>query len=226
MFEVGNLKGGGLGPLPKKPVPYTASGCLGDCIHCDQICEGPGREQSLQPNWNSSSNRGASRANFCPCFWSMKSFLKSRAWTGTDQVCHCRKILGTTEPNLGTTGDNRWLVSVFRSLSCPFLLNHPHLWKFGSKQVLVTESYLTVCNPVNYSPPGLSVHGILQARKLEWVPIPFSRGSPQPRDWTRVASCIAGIFFTRKALDQSKEASKILHTLCRWTRDFLLDLKL
>ena len=40
-----------------------------------------------------------------------------------------------------------------------------------------------------------SVHGILQARILEWVAIPFSRGSSWPRDWTRV-SCIAGRFFT------------------------------
>ena len=43
--------------------------------------------------------------------------------------------------------------------------------------------------------PGSSVHGILQARILEWVAIPFSRGSPQPRDPTQV-SCIAGGFFT------------------------------
>ena len=46
-----------------------------------------------------------------------------------------------------------------------------------------------------YSPPGSSVHGILQARILEWVAIPFSRGSSQPRDQTWV-SCIAGRFFT------------------------------
>ena len=45
------------------------------------------------------------------------------------------------------------------------------------------------------SPPGSSVHGILQARTLEWVSIPFSRGSSQPRDWTGV-SWIAGRFFT------------------------------
>ena len=44
------------------------------------------------------------------------------------------------------------------------------------------------------SPPGSSVHGILQTRILEWVAIPFSRGSSQPRDWTQV-SCIAGRFF-------------------------------
>ena len=46
---------------------------------------------------------------------------------------------------------------------------------------------------MNYSPPGSSVHGILQARILEWVAVPFSRGSSQPRDQTLV-SCIAGRF--------------------------------
>ena len=45
------------------------------------------------------------------------------------------------------------------------------------------------------SPPGSSVHGILQARILEWVAIPSSRGSSQPRDWTLVSG-IAGRFFT------------------------------
>ena len=46
-----------------------------------------------------------------------------------------------------------------------------------------------------YSSPGFSVHGILQAVLLEWVAIPFSRGSSKPRDWTQV-SHIAGRFFT------------------------------
>ena len=44
-----------------------------------------------------------------------------------------------------------------------------------------------ICNPVDYSPPGFSVHGILQARVLEWVAISFSRGSSQPRDPTQVS---------------------------------------
>ena len=48
---------------------------------------------------------------------------------------------------------------------------------------------------MDYSQPGLSVHGILQARILEWVAIPFSRGSSQPRDWIQI-SCIAGRIFT------------------------------
>ena len=47
----------------------------------------------------------------------------------------------------------------------------------------------TLCNPMECSPPGSSVHGIFQARILEWVAIPLSRGSSQPRDQTQV-SCI------------------------------------
>jgi len=53
--------------------------------------------------------------------------------------------------------------------------------------------------PIDYSLPGSSVHGILQARILEWVAISFSRGSSWPRNWTRV-SCIAGRFFTDWAM--------------------------
>ena len=48
--------------------------------------------------------------------------------------------------------------------------------------VLVTQSCLTLCNPMDYSLPGSSVHGILQTTILEWVAIPFSRGGlPDPR---------------------------------------------
>ena len=54
---------------------------------------------------------------------------------------------------------------------------------------------LTLCDHMDYSPPGSSVPRILQARILEWVTIPFSRGSPWTRDRTRVSS-IAGRFFT------------------------------
>ena len=61
--------------------------------------------------------------------------------------------------------------------------------------MLITQSCPTLCNPVDCSPPGSSVHGILQARILEWVAIPFSRGFSQPRNRTLV-SCIAGGFFT------------------------------
>ena len=46
--------------------------------------------------------------------------------------------------------------------------------------VLVAQSCLTLCDPVDCSPPGSSVHGILPARILEWVAIPFSRGFSNP----------------------------------------------
>ena len=47
------------------------------------------------------------------------------------------------------------------------------------------QSCLTLRDPVNCSPPGCSVHGILQARRLEWVAITFSRESSRFRDWTQ-----------------------------------------
>ena len=58
----------------------------------------------------------------------------------------------------------------------------------------VVQSCPALCYPVEYSPPGSSVHGIFQARILEWVAISFSKGSSQPRDRTQL-SCIAGRCF-------------------------------
>ena len=57
----------------------------------------------------------------------------------------------------------------------------------------VTQSCATLCDRMDYTLPGSSVHGFLQARILEYIS--YSRGSFQPRDWTRV-SCLAGRFFT------------------------------
>ena len=60
----------------------------------------------------------------------------------------------------------------------------------------VSHSAASVCDPMDCNPPdSSSVHGILQARILEWVAIPFSKGSSQLRNQTQV-SCIAGRFFT------------------------------
>ena len=61
--------------------------------------------------------------------------------------------------------------------------------------MLVAQSCPTLCDPMDCSLPGSSIHVIFQARILEWVAISFSRGSSWPRDRTRV-SCIAGRFFT------------------------------
>jgi len=59
--------------------------------------------------------------------------------------------------------------------------------KTGKKQREVAQSCPTLCNPMDYSPPGSLVHGILQARVLEWVAISFSRGSSQQKAYTNVA---------------------------------------
>ena len=66
-------------------------------------------------------------------------------------------------------------------------------------EVKVTQLCPTLCNPMGYA-----VYGILQARILEWVAFPFSRGSSQPRDQTQV-SCIAGGFFTSWATREAQE---------------------
>ena len=67
--------------------------------------------------------------------------------------------------------------------------------KINFEKVKVARSCLTLCDPVDCSPPSSSVHGILQARILEWVAISFSLLQIQPRDWTQVLH-IAGVFFT------------------------------
>ena len=60
---------------------------------------------------------------------------------------------------------------------------------------LVAQLCLTLCNPTDSSPPGSPVHGVLQAKILEWVTISYSRWSSSPRDWTRVP-CIVDRFLT------------------------------
>ena len=77
----------------------------------------------------------------------------------------------------------RWTAARQASLSMG--LTRQEYWK-----VKVAQSYSTLCDPMDYT-----VHGILPARTLEWVAVPFSRGSFQPRDQTQV-SRIAGGFFT------------------------------
>ena len=66
------------------------------------------------------------------------------------------------------------------------------------------QSCLMFCDLLDCCPPGSSVHGILQARILEWVAMLPSRGSSAPRDETHVSCsfCIAGEFFTAEPLEK------------------------
>ena len=85
--------------------------------------------------------------------------------------------------------------------------------------VCVSCSIVCLCDPMDCSPLGPSVHGILQVRILEWVAMPFSRGSSQPGDQTR-GSCTAGGFFIFSSYFPNKSAFfyphncwPIVHTL-------------
>ena len=77
-------------------------------------------------------------------------------------------------------------------------------------KVLVAQSCLTLCNPMDYSPPGSSVLGLLQARLLEWAAMPSSRGSSQSRDRSQV-SCIAGRLFTIWATREAPTLPNMVH---------------
>ena len=107
-----------------------------------------------------------------------------------------------------------WYSHLFKNFPVFNVLSHIMLelilllvWDMG---VLVTQSYLFV-TPMDHSPPGSFVHGILQARTPEWVSIPYSRSS-QPREQTHI-SCIAGRLFTVWA---TREALGV------WNRDLIL----
>ena len=69
-------------------------------------------------------------------------------------------------------------------------------------KVLVAQSCPTLCDSMDCSSSGSSIHGILQARILQWVAMSFSRGSSWPGDWTWV-SHIAGRFFTIWAIREA-----------------------
>ena len=86
-----------------------------------------------------------------------------------------------------------WFLAVENSIHIG--ISQGHQGNSPVSVVLVTQSCLTLCNPMDDRPPGSSVHGILQAKILEGVSISFSRGYSWPRDRTRVSS-IAGRFFT------------------------------
>ena len=88
-----------------------------------------------------------------------------------------------------------------------------HIWKHSKWSVGLSVMSYSFCDPMDCNPPGSSVHGILQARILEWVAYPFSRGLSQPRNWTRV-SCIAGRFFT---MWTTKEACTLQYTTLKLT---------
>ena len=117
-----------------------------------------------------------------PCFfeafnWCFLIRLKGHGQTGNTMLGNFQQVLSSNH--------------------CPASLpaNHMHFTCCPNCFCLYVLSHVWLCDPMDCSLPGTCVHGILQARILEWVAVSSSRGSPWPRDWNWV-SCIAGRFFT------------------------------
>ena len=106
----------------------------------------------------------------------------------------------------------------------PFICSYIHFWFC----CLFAKTCMTLCNPMNYSMPGSSVHGFFQARILEWVAISLSRGSSLPRDgihifclgrwilyhWAmREAFIFSSVQFSRSVVSDSLRSHEPQHTL-------------
>ena len=109
-------------------------------------------------------------------------------------------------------------------------LNNNKIYSPSHSMLCCTQSlqpHPTLCSPMDRSPPGSSVHGVLQARILEWVAMLSSRGSSQPRDRIHIScvSCFAGRFFTTEPPGQlSCTANWQLSTLWFKMSNFLKSL--
>ena len=133
--------------------------------------------------------------------------------------------------NFKTWWQKRWLLSDGCGVKC--IPNRGPLDKwlpslpYTCLHAKLLQSCLTLCDPMHCSPPGSSVHRILQARILEWVATPSSKGSSHPRAQTR-SSCIGREFLyhychlrspsllmsTNKSYFPVKKKKKLLSTNC------------
>ena len=137
--------------------------------------------------------------------WSFQSLLLS--YVGNVRKIPWRRKWQPTPVLLPGKSTGQRSIMDYSPLCCRVGCNWAHLhtayeprapWSLRLKVRWVSEvaqSCPTLCDPMDCSLRGCSVHGILQARTLQWVAISFSRGSSRPRDQTRV-SCIAGRRFT------------------------------
>ena len=120
----------------------------------------------------------------------------------------------TCVPCTGRRVFNRWTT---REVPLCIFLRNPSCFYGVSVCVLVAQLCLTLCDPMDCSPPGFSVHRILQARILEWVAISFSRG-PSQREPASQVSCINSFFLLLEPPGKSAAAAKSLQsTLCNPT---------
>ena len=104
-------------------------------------------------------------------------------------------------------------VSLYQKRLRPFSFRKKNPIEIISERESVSCSVMSSSlRPMDCSLPGFSVHGILQARLLEWLAIPFSRGSSQPWDWTQT-SCTEGSFYT---IWTTREAQRLIRVNVYW----------
>ena len=108
----------------------------------------------------------------------------------------------------------RWLLSCWSPLLTQTLKDAslgilPKIWK---KESEVTQSCLTLSDPMDCSLPGFSVHGLFQAIVLEWIAISFSRGSSQPRVRTRVSHTVDRHFTVWATREATRAVTELLQS--------------
>ena len=139
----------------------------------------PSQHQSLRMShlfaWGGQSTRVSALASVLP--------KKSQGWSRTYQIETCSKIIRSV--HLHPLRCKLQRLAVLSSLLCAQYLSDP--------QKIFAECVLSmIFGTRDCSPPSSSVHGIPQARMVEWVAMSFSRGSSWPRDWTHVP-CVSYI---------------------------------
>ena len=127
-----------------------------------------------------------------PAGFSLSLMCRSWWWCRGTQACNQEML---------------WLIKNLESLG-QSIITPLHLWK--ESEMLITQSCPTLWDPMDCNPSGSSAYGILQARILEWIAIPFSRGYSWPRDRTHISCspCMAGKFFITSA---TREGSTIIY---------------
>ena len=147
------------------------------------------------------------KPGYLPRTYVLKNYAENAKWSwswaciiNTDPTKWCSpRVSFLPKPESSYTEPVSWLVVFIYSFQCisfQYVLVHPINWSESSESCPVVSDS---CDPLDYAS-----HGILQARVLEGLAVPFSRGFSQPRDWTKV-SHIASRFFTSWATEETQE---------------------
>ena len=141
------------------------------------------------------NRKGMKTTHLCVYFGCLTGILSIECWYYwyCDYKKKCTYLFFHPFPD--TVPKNLSICDVMRTIKVSFgmwswwlwkTLMSPEKWKL---KVISLSCFRLFATPMDCSLPGSPIHGILQARMLEWVSVPFSRGSSWPRDWTQV-SCI------------------------------------